>query len=85
MAENSLPSCRLNRSLVSLNSHQEIHSDAELSAWGGSEWSWLLPEAGALPVAEKLVSEALSIPIFGELGEERRERVVEVVKSFFKS
>jgi dTDP-4-amino-4,6-dideoxygalactose transaminase len=32
-----------------------------------------------------LASEALSIPIFGELGEERRERVVEVVKSFFKS
>ncbi len=42
-------------------------------------------EAGALPVAEKLASEALSIPVFGELGEERRERVVEVVKSFFKS
>lgn len=42
-------------------------------------------EAGPLPVAEKLASEALSIPVFGELGEERRERVVEVVKSFFKS
>jgi dTDP-4-amino-4,6-dideoxygalactose transaminase len=38
-----------------------------------------------LPVAEKLAREVLSIPVYGELGEERRERVVDVVKSFFKS
>jgi dTDP-4-amino-4,6-dideoxygalactose transaminase len=38
-----------------------------------------------LPVAEKLADEVLSVPVYAELGEERRERVVEVVKSFFKS
>jgi hypothetical protein len=27
----------------------------------------------------------LSIPVYGELGEERRARVVEVVRSFFHS
>jgi len=42
-------------------------------------------ETDSLPVSEKLASEALSIPVFGELGEERRERVVDVVKSFFQS
>ncbi|MDA7880842.1 DegT/DnrJ/EryC1/StrS family aminotransferase [Akkermansiaceae bacterium] len=42
-------------------------------------------KSGALPVSEKLSAEVLSIPIFGELGEQRRARVVEVVKSFFKS
>jgi dTDP-4-amino-4,6-dideoxygalactose transaminase len=43
-----------------------------------------LPER-SLPVAEKLAKEVLSIPVYAELGEERRERVVEVVKAFFKS
>jgi dTDP-4-amino-4,6-dideoxygalactose transaminase len=38
-----------------------------------------------LPVAEKLACEVLSIPVYAELGEERRQRVVAVVKSFFKS
>lgn len=38
-----------------------------------------------LPVSEKLSREVLSIPVFGELGEERRARVAEVVKSFFES
>ena len=38
-----------------------------------------------LPVAERLAEEVLSIPVYGELGEERRERVVQVVKSFFQS
>ena len=42
-------------------------------------------ESEALPVSEKLAGEVLSIPIFGELGEERRARVIEVVKSFFQS
>ena len=38
-----------------------------------------------LPVAEKLATEVLSIPVYAELGEERRQRVVDVVKSFFNS
>lgn len=38
-----------------------------------------------LPVADKLAGEVLSIPVYGELGEARRGRVVEVVKSFFES
>lgn len=38
-----------------------------------------------LPVAERLAEEVLSIPVYAELGEERRARVVEVVKSFFES
>ena len=40
--------------------------------------------ARELPVAEKLAGEVLSIPVYAELGEERRERVVDVVDSFFK-
>lgn len=43
-----------------------------------------LPER-SLPVAEKLAEEVLSIPVYAELGEDRRERVVEVVKAFLKS
>lgn len=43
------------------------------------------PPPRNLPVAEKLAKEVLSIPVYGELGEQRRERVVEVVQSFFKS
>lgn len=43
-----------------------------------------LPER-SLPVAEKMAAEALSIPVYAELGEERRDRVVEVVKAFFES
>jgi len=43
-----------------------------------------LPQV-TLPVAEKLSDEVLSIPAYAELGEERRERVVNVVKSFFNS
>ncbi|MGJ8696827.1 MAG: DegT/DnrJ/EryC1/StrS family aminotransferase [Verrucomicrobiaceae bacterium] len=39
---------------------------------------------GKLPVSEKLAAEVLSIPIFAELGEERRERVADVVTSFFR-
>lgn len=38
-----------------------------------------------LPVADKLAREVLSIPVYAELGEERRERVVDVVRAFFKS
>jgi dTDP-4-amino-4,6-dideoxygalactose transaminase len=38
-----------------------------------------------LPVAEKLAEEVLSIPVYAELGEERRARVVEVLKAFFGS
>lgn len=38
-----------------------------------------------LPVAEKLADEVLSIPVYAELGEARRERVVNVVTSFFNS
>ncbi len=38
----------------------------------------------SLPVAERLSAEVLSIPVYGELGEKRRERVAEVVNSFFK-
>ncbi len=43
-----------------------------------------LPET-KLPVAEKLAQEVLSIPVYAELGDERRERVAKVVNSFFKS
>ena len=38
-----------------------------------------------LPVAEKLSDEVLSIPVYAELGEARREKVAEVASSFFKS
>ncbi|MGB0143922.1 MAG: DegT/DnrJ/EryC1/StrS family aminotransferase, partial [Akkermansiaceae bacterium] len=43
-----------------------------------------LPER-SLPVADQLADEVLSIPVYAELGEERRDRVVEVVRSFFKT
>ena len=43
-----------------------------------------LPKA-EFPVADKLAAEVLSIPVYAELGEERRQRVVDVVKSFFES
>lgn len=46
-------------------------------------FSYLTP--AELPVAERLADEVLSIPVYAELGEERRARVVEVVKSFFES
>lgn len=39
----------------------------------------------SLPVAEKLAKEVLSIPVFAERGDERREQVVKVVKTFFES
>lgn len=39
----------------------------------------------SLPVAEKLAKEVLSIPVYAELGDERRKRVVKVVKAFFES
>ena len=38
-----------------------------------------------LPVAEKLAGEVLSIPVYSELGEERREQVARAVTTFFKS
>lgn len=39
--------------------------------------------AGDLPVTETLCGEVLSLPIFPELGEERIERVCEVVRAFY--
>lgn len=40
---------------------------------------------GSLPVAEKLAAEVLSIPVYAELGEDRRAYVAETVNSFFLS
>ena len=39
----------------------------------------------SLPVAGKLSGEVLSIPVYAELGDARRDRVVAVVRSFFTS
>jgi dTDP-4-amino-4,6-dideoxygalactose transaminase len=38
---------------------------------------------GAFPVTERLCKEVLSVPVFPELGEERRSLVVEAVGEFF--
>ncbi|HBP20437.1 MAG TPA: transcriptional regulator, partial [Planctomycetes bacterium] len=37
---------------------------------------------GDLPVAEQLSSEVLSLPMYPELGAERRQRVIDAVRSF---
>lgn len=41
-------------------------------------------QAGSFPIAEKAAAECLSLPIFPELTEEQIQRVVAVIKDFFR-
>lgn len=52
-----------------------LHLQACFSDLGGRE--------GQLPVSEQLCGEVVSLPIFPELGEERRSRVADAIRGFF--
>ena len=48
-------------------------------------YAYLGHKAGSFPVAEKAARECLSLPIFPELTDAQIHRVVDVIKSFFRS
>jgi dTDP-4-amino-4,6-dideoxygalactose transaminase len=46
-------------------------------------WRHLGYAAGDLPATEAWAAECLSLPLYPELGEERQDRVIGAVRSFF--
>ncbi|MBN1981927.1 MAG: DegT/DnrJ/EryC1/StrS family aminotransferase [Chitinivibrionales bacterium] len=47
-------------------------------------YSYMGHTAGSFPVSEKIASQCLSLPMFPELTQEQQQRVVAVIKDFFK-
>ena len=53
-----------------------LHLQNCFASWGGKK--------GQFPIAEKLATRALSIPVYGELTEAQREQVVGAIRGFYR-